>query len=107
MITPERVYEVFGITPGPWDITVTVNGFPDGPFLSFNKNNNDTSKTKTNWLAANGFPEMLVALVHELEQLWHDGVEDETGNYIPMVKAVESADSKDRPWSKILKELLK
>ena len=90
MITPERVYKIFGITDDTWweELSLRPKYIRALPVIKAS-------------------PEMLVALVHELEQLWHDGAEDETGNYIPMVKAIESADSKGRPWSEILKELLK
>jgi len=113
MITPERVYEVFGITPGPWEIKIRIDDCFN-PIESIGKIEPGFDQADDVWLnistedskLASSVPEMLVALVNiavEMEPYHNSGFEDK-GLYISAIKIIESADSKNRPWSELLKE---
>lgn len=120
MITAERVYEVFGITPGPWwsegeYIATMVEGKrPNGEVMgrmSPSIHNLFTLKQNAkNAKCAAASPEMLVALVNTVMQIeWAAEVQGAIGHiedvYLMMIKAIESADSKKREWPELLKEL--
>ena len=88
MITAERVYEVFGIDPE----------------LKFLVGDECTSNVMTLISIA---PEILVALVNiavEMMPYNHKGF-DNKGHCERITKAIESADSQNRKWPELLKEL--
>lgn len=111
MITPERVYEVFNLGH-KWK-TVTLNRNQlliqsnEEQICDCGHSNNIRSLQLARVLKS--FPEMLVALVNiaiEMEPYHNRKLEDK-GLYILAIKAIESADSKDREWPELLKELRK
>ena len=114
MITPERVYEVFGITPGPWwsegeYLAAMVEGKrPNGEVIgrmSPSIQRLFTMKQNSiNAKCATASPQMLVALVNVLERNNREFILDH-GTQFMIVKAIESADSKGRKWPEILKAL--
>ena len=89
MIPSERVYEVFGITDDTWweELSVRPKYIRALPVIKAS-------------------PEMLVALVNVLidykTNLPSCYMKEEM--YLQWIKAIESADSKNRKWSEILKE---
>ena len=109
MITAEKVYEVFGITPGPWENRVT------GEF------NNICNPSYSNWFIAEDIqdrninillasPEMLVTQINLV--IGVNGLPPSTAiqgvltdEWNQAVKAIESADSQNRKWPELLKEL--
>ena len=130
MITAERVYEVFGITPGNWKI---VNGksqyYPDkervetvrsddynSDMMACYKGNIIADFTKAHGERAHAFeeaknnacllkasPEMLVTFVNTVIEL--DDRSYYINSYNLLVKAIESADNRGRKWPELLKEL--
>lgn len=110
MISAERVYEVFGITPGPWK-----HSYYDGwdcviPQHTTIKICNLVENNPANADVISSSPEMLVSAVHMLEQIeWASDVRGGIGYmtecYNEMFKTIESADSQNRPWKELLKEL--
>ena len=124
MITAERVYEVFGITPGPWwsegeYLAAMVEGKrPNGEIIgrmSPSIHNLFTTKQNArNAKCSASSPEMLVALVNEVisldcEDILKDIITDIeiSEEEKMMIKAIESADSQKRKWPELLKELTK
>lgn len=109
MITAEKIYEVFGITPGPWNTdkqlymiessTLTVCLLDEGDGID-NSINADMELVKSS-------PEMLVALVNiAIEMIPYKNRRlDDKGHFDRIVKAIESADSQKRKWPELLKEL--
>lgn len=91
MISAERIYKVFGITPGPWEI--------------------DSTRSANTTLISTS-PQMLVALVNMLDklisalELLDFKVENDTET-MNAIKAIKSSDSKNRTWEELYKELQK
>ena len=107
MITAKRVYEVFGITQDyhrvPGD-NIIRHG------IKYSDIKHHYNLNEMNIIDAS--PELLVALVSTVMQIeWAAEVQGSIGHiedvYLMMIKAIESADSKNRPWSELLKELTK
>lgn len=117
MISAERVYEVFGITPGPWE---TGNPLKNESNLMIYCDDSTGQRISdcTNHLTFHPIkmkeanaqlvatsPEMLVALVNILVHFdtmgW--GYTDE--GYNNLIKAIESVDSQNRKWPELIKAL--
>lgn len=137
MITAEKVYEVFGIKPGPWewvvqDVSMITLGSKDcsieGQVMSVSPCQSCIDMAKGGWEwgrcttpnQANAHliavvPELLVALIEIIintEQHYEateDPLTDERfeDDYGYMVKIIEKTDYKNRTWSELKKELLK
>ena len=124
MITPERVYEVFGITPGPWEINdeVDFDSFisgdtgkyknvicqPLGTHSAYKTGEYPPWDNNKNLIKAS--PEMLVTLVNMVIELSdrfsYQGFHgDFKLIFDDHVKAIESADSQNLKWPELLKEL--
>lgn len=93
MITPERVYEVFGIDKEEMNSIIF--------WCSRNYGKEESALIKYS-------PEMLVALVHTADMFSRTIIspsyrETESGKLV--ITAIESADSKNRKWPEILKAL--
>lgn len=101
MITPKKIYEVFGITPGPWKIYkikgYCIDHIVKDKLIVCDLNVPMAVEHYNSSLLATA-PTMLVALVKVtlLTETEHDYV----------IKAIEAADHKKRPWSELKRELL-
>ncbi len=114
MITPEKIYEVFGITPGPWVaehtyMSAMVKGRrPNGEVIgkmhpSINGLFTDTQNA-INTLCAAAAPTMLVALVRI--QLFAESEYNTEVSETYYKSIIEAADHKKRSWPELKKELL-
>jgi len=118
MITAERIYAVFGITHGPWEIELSylsiVNKNLKIEICNFETGDAGDEELKGDMALIAAAPIMLVALINEVISLdCEDILKDMIINMEiseeekMMISVIESADSKNRKWPELLKELLK
>ena len=112
MITAERVYEVFGITPGPWETGNPLKNESNlmiycddstGQRIADCTNNltfHSIKMKEANAQLTASSPEMLVALVKQ--EYSHSKCNAESEE---IIKIIESADKQKRKWPELLKEL--
>ena len=111
MITNEKIYSVFGITPGPW-----IQGGCTGRMIQPKDEEGSDYwladvDIKTNSFLIKSSPEMLVVLVnivYENDLAFENntlGRKLFNGANKQAIKAIESADSQNRKWPELLKAL--
>ncbi len=112
-ITPEKIYEVFGITPGPWEYKYEWKDEGDwrqrGYYSGRIQICGDPLYPGDNNFYANGClftqsPTMLVALVRI--QLFAESEYNTEVSETYYKSIIEAADHKKRPWPELKKELL-
>ncbi len=117
MITPERVYEVFEITPGPWNTGCIYQPLPERKETrqQILDNNGkycieDVKAKNANLIKAS--PKMLVALIESTLSIIKYGEQftDPRFNKFLIdiehnIKVIESADSRGRRWHELLEAL--